>query len=204
MLSPASAFIANQYRAEDDVVSPSEIADNVRTVTGPTTPTTLVAGTFASTSITRDSFAAFGISFEHPKHWRSQTFGDGHTAGSTAPVAYLSEDELSDRARPHDRRNRMRVADRRRLVQHAADHLDLRTRRRIHIRRPTTIIGGNRPVGSAKPGACGDVKGEETIVAAIARPVDEIGVDMRACLSGSELEAAEQNVYAMLASVGID
>jgi len=202
VLSPASAFIAYQYRADDDIVSPSEIAANVQTVTGPTTPTTLLGATFAATSIIRDGYPAFGLSFERPKHWRSQTFGDGHTAGSTAPIAYLSEDELSDPCAPSTTGETECgwpidvVSFNTPLIiwTYGADPAPT----------PNTLVGGQPArVGSAKPGACSEVKAEETIVAAIAKPGGGVFY-MQACLSGSELEAAEQNVYAMLASVRID
>ncbi len=203
-LSPASLFIADQYRGDDDSTDvASEVANNATpSTTLGTTPTTLIATIPAATAtFVRDTYAAFGISFLRPKQWRAQTF-DQQTSGSTTPVVYLSADELSD---PCDSTT-SGDTDCGFPIDTLTPNTPLITWTfSLEAATPmanTLIDGQPGRVESAKPGACGAIQADETIVAAVERPNGGVFY-MRACLSGDQLAAAEQNVYAMLASVKV-
>ncbi|MEY2398899.1 MAG: hypothetical protein QOJ00_2073 [Actinomycetota bacterium] len=202
--APASLFIAHQYDDGDKPSSSSDVstsAQRATTTTVDTTPTTLITAKPATKDITRDNYAAFGISFQRPKHWRAQTFPE-HTSGSTSPIVYLSADEVSN---PCDTSTTGATE--------CGWPVDMLTPNNPLVvwtvsldappPPPNTVIDGQiARVDAAKPGACKEIQGDETIVAAIARPSGGVFY-MRACLSGDQLAAAEQNVYAMLASVTV-
>lgn len=205
VFSPASLFIAHRYDTEDHARVGSELAadagSNSTTTTVDTTPTTLITATAATKDFVRDNYAAFGISFLRPKHWRAQTF-EGHTAGSSAPVVYLSADELSN---PCDT-STSGVTECGWPIETLTPNTPLITWTfSLEAATPmanTLIDGQPARVESAKPGACKEIQAEETIVAAVEKPNGGVFY-MRACLSGDQLVAAEQNVYAMLASVKV-
>ena len=201
--SPASLFAAHQYDTEDNGNTGSELSADAAatTTTVDTTPTTLITATPATKDFVRDNYPAFGLSFLRPKHWRAQTF-EGHTSGSSAPVVYLSADELSN---PCDA-STSGATECGWPIDTLTPNTPLITwtfSLEAATPRSNTLIDGQPArVESAKPGACKAIQAEETIVAAVEKPNGGVFY-MRACLSGDQLAAAEQNVYAMLASVKV-
>jgi hypothetical protein len=198
--APASAFIANEYRTDNGTPS-GGAASGGTTTTLDTSPTTLLNAVSVAKDLTRDNYPAFGLSFQRPKHWRAQTF-PGHTSGASSPIVYLSSDELSnpcDSGTSGETECGWPIE----VISPNAPLITWTLSVDAPPPPPNTVIGGQSArVESAKPGACRAVQGEETIVAAIPRPSGGVFY-MRACLSGDELAAAEQNTYAMLASVQV-
>ncbi len=201
-LSPASLFIADQYRDDGSSDVASEVAHNATPTTLDTTPTTLLTTTPAATkTFVRDTYLAFGISFLRPKQWRAQTF-DQQTSGSMTPVVYLSADELSNPCDPPTSGGTECGFPIDTLTPNTPVITWTFSLEGATPMANTLIDGQPARVESAKPGACSAIDADETIVAAVERPNGGVFF-MRACLSGDQLAAAEQNVYAMLASVTV-
>jgi hypothetical protein len=201
LMSPGSALVAHQWHdTHPDKAKHPTLAAHENTTTS-TTPTTLITTQFAATDLTKDKYSAFGLTFSRPMHWRAQTFGDGHNAGTLVPIVYLSADELSDPCSLDTDGHTLCGWPLQALTPN--NPLVTWSLSSDPAPPPNTLIGGQPArVGSAKPGACSAVQGTETIVAAITRPSGGV-LAMQACLAGDQIAVMEQNIYAMLGSVTV-